>query len=63
MLRRRYGQGHLGQLVLLGTLRCRPEEIMEPQRLCVDALLDDETIVDAVAEAMGRRSPRSRQCG
>jgi IS5 family transposase len=63
MLRRRYAQGHLGQLVLLGTLACKPEELMDPQLARVDALLDDEAIVDAVAEAMSRRRPRSRRLG
>jgi IS5 family transposase len=63
VLRRRYEQGHLGQLVLLGTLACKPEDLMEPQLRRVDALLDDEAIVDAVADAMSRRAPRSRRWG
>ncbi len=63
MLRRRHVQGHLGQLVLLGTLQCRPEELMHPELRRIDALLEDEAIVDAVAEAMARRRPGSRRLG
>jgi IS5 family transposase len=61
MLRRRNGQRALWDAVLFGAPN--PKELMEPKLRRIDQLLEDETLVDGVLEAMRHRFPQSSRRG
>jgi transposase, IS5 family len=62
MVRRRDGQGMLGQVVLFGVLGA-PDTLLEPALRRVDALLADEALLDAVWAVLRRRRPQSARRG
>jgi hypothetical protein len=61
MLRRRNGQRGLWEVLRFGDLE--PEKQMDPRLRRIDEVLKDETLVDAVLEAMRRRFPQSGRAG
>src|SRR6266536_1284530 len=62
MTRRRDGQQGLGEVILFGLLG-RPEQLLEPTLRRIDALLDDEELVDGVWRALRGRRPASARRG
>jgi IS5 family transposase len=62
MVRRRDGQGLLGEVVLFGVLGA-PETLLDPALRRVDALLGDEALIDAVWTVLRRRRPQSARRG
>jgi Transposase domain (DUF772) len=62
MVRRRDGQGLLGEVVLFGALGA-PETLLDPALRRVDALLSDEVLIDAVWAVLRRRRPQSARRG
>jgi IS5 family transposase len=62
MTRWRDGQLALGQVVLFGVLAA-PETLMDPVLRRIDALLDDEALIEAVWQALRRRRPESARRG
>lgn len=61
MIRRRNGQRSLWDAVLFGAPD--PRTLMEPKLRRVDEVLDDESLVEAVFEAMRSRFPKSGRRG
>src|SRR5260370_14461667 len=61
MLRRRNGQRGLWDLLRFGDLE--PEKQMDPRLRRIDDVLKDDTLVDAVFEAMRSRFPQSGRRG
>jgi transposase, IS5 family len=59
MIRRRNAQRTFGDVILFGAAMPEPESLMHPDLRCIDRLLDDEVMVDAVLAGQRRRSPRS----
>jgi IS5 family transposase len=62
MVRRRNGQGWLGEVVLFGALGA-PEQLLDPALRRVDALLGDDALVDTVWAALRQRRPQSARRG
>lgn len=62
MVRRRDGQRGLGEVVLFGLLG-DPATLLDPALRRIDALLDDEALVDRVWEALRARRPESARRG
>jgi len=62
MIRARYRQLALAQLVLFGVV-ADPRALMDPLLSRIDALLDDEEMVETVLGALRRRRKRSATCG
>ena len=62
MVRGRYKQLLLAQLVLFGAVSS-PEELMDPVLRRVDDALDDESLLEAVLEAFRKRHPNSGRRG
>ena len=63
MVRRRYAQMELSQVVLFGLVLPEPERLMEPWLREVDKALGDEEIVEAVVTVMRRRWRQSARRG
>ena len=61
MLRRRNGQRGLWEVLQFGDLE--PEKQMDPRLRCIDEVLKDDALVDAVLEAMRGRFPQSGRRG
>jgi IS5 family transposase len=62
MVRRRDGQRGLGEVVLFGLLG-EPASLLDPALRRIDALLDDEALVDGVWAALRARRPQSARRG
>jgi len=62
MVRRRDGQGLLGEVVLFGVLGT-PETLLDPALRRVDALLGDEAMLDTVWAVLPQRRPQSARRG
>jgi Transposase domain (DUF772) len=62
MVRRRDGQGLLGEVVLFGVLGT-PETLLDPALRRVDALLGDEALLDTVWAVLRQRRPQSARRG
>src|ERR671931_286910 len=62
MVRRRDGQRGLGEVVLFGLL-VEPASLLEPALRRIDALLDDEALLDGVWRALRARRPGSARRG
>src|SRR5437899_11271271 len=62
MTRRRDGQRGLGEVVLFGLLG-PPETLLDPTLRRIDALLEDEELVDGVWRALRARYPGSARRG
>ena len=62
MVRRRDGQRGLGEVVLFGLLG-EPASLLEPALRRIDALLDDEALLDGVWRALRTRRPQSARRG
>src|SRR5215475_5848506 len=62
MVRRRDGQGLLGEVVLFGVLGT-PETLLDPALRRVDALLGDEVLIDGVWAVLRQRRPQSARRG
>jgi Aldo/keto reductase family len=62
MVRRRDGQGLLGEVVLFGVLGT-PETLLDPALRRVDALLGDEALIDTVWAVLRQRRPQSARRG
>ncbi len=61
MIRRRNGQRSLWDAVLFGAPD--PRKLMEPKLRVVDELLNDDTLIDGVLEAMRGRFAQSGRRG
>jgi hypothetical protein len=61
MLRRRNGQRGLWEILQFGDLE--PKKQMDPRLRRIDDVLDDESLVDGVLEAMRKRFPESGRRG
>lgn len=59
MIGRLHRQSSLFYVAFAGQASLIKDDLLEP----IDALLDDETLIELVAEALGPRRPRSRQTG
>lgn len=62
MIRRRYAQLTLAQVVLYGVI-VEPEALMDPVLRKIDEALDDEALVDEVLEVLKHRRPQSSRRG
>jgi IS5 family transposase len=62
MVRRRDGQRLLGEVVLFGVLGA-PDALLDPAMRRVDALLDDEALIDGVWAVLRQRRPQSARRG
>jgi IS5 family transposase len=62
MVRRRDGQGLLGEVVLFGVLGA-PEALLDPALRRVDPLLDDAALIDGVWAVLRPRWPQSARRG
>jgi IS5 family transposase len=62
MVRRRDGQRGLGEVVLFGLLG-EPATLLEPALRHIDALLDDEALLDRVWQVLRARRPQSARRG
>jgi IS5 family transposase len=62
LIRRSHQQLALAQLVLFGVI-ARPEELMDPQLRSIDALLEDEVLLEEVLAVLRRRRPQSARRG
>jgi IS5 family transposase len=63
MTRRRHAQQTLTQLVLFGLVLPGPEHLMDPELRRIDALLDDEALVDEILAVLRRRHAQSARRG
>jgi IS5 family transposase len=61
--RRRHGQLTLDDVLVFGSGMPRPDELMDPQLRRIDAVLDDEQLVDHVFQILRRRWPKSARHG
>src|SRR5579863_4547199 len=63
MTRRQYAQLSFTELVLYGMVIKDPESLMEPALQRIDRLLDDDSLVEQVLEALRRRYAQSARRG
>jgi transposase, IS5 family len=63
MIRRRRAQRSFGDVVLFGETLPSPESLMDPVLVRIDALLDEDSFIDAVVAAQKKRAKNSVRRG